>query len=345
VLFQTYYHIDPYRDFEPPLEPFRHVRFDDPGRACSLHLRYKYPESEEDHSYLLVQLLKDVSVVPDDVRQVLTGVDRDTDEKRKPPSDGFQTFPNSYRDFIGRLHAEMDSLATDVFNVIRWRLGVNGGPLTLDSSAESMRWHDDSHDSAPDVLYGFLNCQIPVDEIELSFPEFQDLDFNASRRGAVEELLRCESIQPLHHDLFREAWQNQRLNPRSALVLGMAALETGLKSTFCELNEALRWILEHLPSPPVDKLLREYVPQIAARNRLHGKVLRPPNNVISAIKSGIEQRNRLVHGRQDLLSCEQVTSFLLAVRDTLYLMDFYRGHQWALDHLREDVREQLTGGA
>jgi hypothetical protein len=345
VLFQTYYHIDPFRDFEPPLEPFRHVRLDDSGRACSLHLRYKHPESEEDNSSLLVQLLKDVSVVPHEVREILTGVDRRTDGKPKPPSDGFQNYPTSYRDFISPLHADMDSIATDIFNVIRWRLGVNGGPLALESSVQSMRWHDDLHESAPDLLYGFLNRQIPAGVVELSFPDCQDLALNASRREAVEELLRCESIQPLHHDLFREAWQNQRLNPRSALVLGMAALEAGLKSTFCDLNESLRWILEHLPSPPVDKLLREYLPQIDARSRLHGKVLRPPNNVISAIKTGVEQRNRLVHGRQDSLSVEQVNPFLLAVRDTIYLMDFYRGHQWALEHLREDVRKQLTSGA
>jgi hypothetical protein len=340
MLFQTHYLLDPFSDFEPFLASCCNASVTDKGRGCILVVRHRPAYLEDEKSCLDVFLNKYVRAVPDEVLDVFRDKGGFAAKESDTPTDGFQCFPNCYRSFILDLHREMDGIASDIFNTMRWRLGIDGGPLRLTSSPTSMRWHDESPESAQDA-YGFLKHQVPVGISELVVPESQEWTFSGLSRQAVEDLLAKESVQPLHHDLFREAWQNRTVNPRSALVIGIASLETALKTTICELHEPLRWILENLPSPSVDKLLREYLPQLPARNDLNGKVLRPPAQLITAIKKGVEQRNRLVHGREESFSSSALLALLIVIRDVLYLLDYYRGHDWALDRIRNEVVSQL----
>jgi hypothetical protein len=339
--FQTHYSLDPYDDFEPHLVNVCHADFADKGRECSLLIRYQPPPEEGESSQLRVLLNKHVRAVPDEVAAVFQEGNRGSDRRRsRDRPDGFQDYPSTYRSFVLDLHREMDGIASDIFNTLRWRLGIDGGPLRLASSPESMRWDHEAGGATVDE-HGFLRWQIPAGIIELTFPESQELTVSEAHRRAVEELLAKEAVQPLHHDLFREAWQNQGVNPRSALVIGIAALETALKTTICDLHEPSRWILENLPSPPVEKLLREYVPQLSARNDLNGKVKRPPTALITAISKGIQQRNRLVHGREEVPGLHELRGLLVVIRDVLYLLDYYRGHSWAIDCIRPEVLNKL----
>jgi hypothetical protein len=341
MLFQTHYFLDPFDDFEPYLTNFGHACVTDKGRECSLQISYQAPQELGESSQLHVLLNKHVRAVPDEVAAVFQEGNRGSDRQRSQDRpDGFQDYPSTYRSFVLDLHREMDGIASDVFNTLRWRLGIDGGPLRLASRPESIRW-DNEEGGASVYEQDFLRRQIPTGIIELTFPESQELTFSEAHRHAVEELLAKEAIQPLHHDLFREAWQNRGLSPRSALVVGIAALETALKTTICELHEPCRWILENLPSPPVEKILREYVQQLPARNELNGKVQRPPTALITLISKGIKQRNNLVHGREEVPDLQELKRLLEAIRDVLYLLDYYRGHGWAVERIRPEVVHQL----
>ena len=342
MLFQTHYSLDPYSDFEPYLANCCNMYVTDKGRECTLVIRHRPPRLEDEKSLLDVFLNKHVRGMPDQVLAVFQGKGGLAGRHSDKPLDGFQCFPSCYRSFITDLHRESDSIASDIFNTLRWRLGIDGGPHRLVSCPTSIRWQHESTDLAQDA-YGFLEHQIPIGVSELAFPEGQELTLGDGKRRAVEELLAKEAVQPLHHDLFREAWQNRNVNPRSALVIAIASLETAVKTTICELQEPLRWVFEKLISPPVDKLLREYIPQLPAKNKLNGSVLRPPTHIISEIKKGIEQRNRLVHGSEEGLAPSDLQDLFLAIRDVLYLLDYYRGHDWAVDRIRSEVKNELLG--
>jgi hypothetical protein len=283
-------------------------------------------------------------VVPKTVLGILRRNNNELEPGTSKGNDGFQDYPAEYREFLTCLVKEMDAQATDILNVTRWRLGIRGGPLVLSSDVSAIRWHDDSSDRDTDRLIPFLNSQIPMGVSELYFPECQTIDISSTDRADVQALLRSETVQPLHHDLFREAWQNQRQHPRSSLVLCMAALETAVKSTLCDLNDSLRWILENIPSPPIDRFLRDYLPSIPARNTFNGTVRPPPPFILTVLRRGIELRNRLVHGRDDSISHSDLEAVLLAVWDIAYLLDFYRGHDWALQLLRRDTLRALMDG-
>jgi hypothetical protein len=341
VLFQTYYRVDPW-DFEPPLESFTPVRFDDSGRMFSLFMRYEHAASEGEEPEVLVQTLHRKDDVPADVRRVFAGETKIEWKHGRDNQDGFNDLPDVYRDFISTLHADMDRMASELFNVVRWRTGIVGGPLALTSHWCSMRWHDATKGNNVMGEHGFLNRQMIAGGFTLGLPEMQHADFGQECRAAVEGLLQLQSTQPLYHDLFREAWQLQHDNPRSALVMGIAAAETGFKTALVDLNPSVTWIIENLPSPPLDRMLRDYMSQLPARTRINGEVRRPPSSVITTIKQGIELRNKLVHGRQEQLTQETTRRTLEAVRDLLYMLDYYRGHEWALDRLSPDVATSLT---
>ncbi|MGU5784063.1 hypothetical protein ACV1DY_11065 [Aeromonas caviae] len=88
-------------------------------------------------------------------------------------------------------------------------------------------------------------------------------------------------------------------------------------------------------------MLRNYMAQLPARNQINGEVRRPPKKVISVIKKGIELRNKLVHGREETVTTEDVREMLEAVRDLLYMLDYYRGHGWAMERLSPEVAANL----
>lgn len=77
------------------------------------------------------------------------------------------------------------------------------------------------------------------------------------------------------------------------------------------------------------------------QNQINGEVRRPPKKVISVIKKGIELRNKLVHGREETVTTEDVREMLEAVRDLLYMLDYYRGHGWAMERLSPEVAANL----
>jgi hypothetical protein len=242
----------------------------------SLFMRYKHAFNEDVEPQVLVRTIHRKDDIPDLVRAVFAG-DAEIDWSLGGENqDGFTNLPDVYRDFIVALHGDMDRMASEIFNVVRWRMGIVGGPLRLQSEWLSMRWHDDTKGEKGFDEHGFLNRQIIAGAFTLRMPKMQEADFDKECQSNVENLLKFQSKQPLYHDLFREAWQNQRVNPRSAIVMGIAAAETGFKTSLMDLNPSVSWIVENLQSPPLDRMLRDYMAQLPARNRINGEVRRPP---------------------------------------------------------------------
>ena len=341
MLFQTYYRLDPW-EFEPPLEAFDVIQFDDPKRMFSLFIRYKKSFNEEDVSQVLIQTIHRRDDIPDPVLAVFT---ENSENHRainpKSKIDELSNLPVCYQKFVVELHRYMDQMSSEIFDVFRWRMGIDGGPLSLQSEWSFMRWHDDRESKKIVDKYGFLNRQMIAGESMIGIPEMQVVDFGEEGQTNVDSLVKLQVKQPLYHDLLREAWQNQFSNPRSALVMGVAAAETGFKTTLADLNPSVSWIVENLSSPSLIRMLREYMEQLPARNLINGKVLRPPNAVINTIKKGVELRNKLVHGREEPVTTEEVHLMLEAVRDLLYMLDYYRGHDWAMDMLSPEVFKYL----
>ncbi len=90
----------------------------------------------------------------------------------------------------------------------------------------------------------------------------------------------------------------------------------------------------NVPSPPLVKMLQEYLPQLPVRCKIQGKVLPPPDEILNTLRKAVTLRNRVAHASGMALKYDTVEEILLAVRDVLWLLDYYRGMKWAYDHAR-----------
>lgn len=144
--------------------------------------------------------------------------------------------------------------------------------------------------------------------------------------------------EPVAHQLLREAWNLRHTNPRSSLVLGVAAAEVGFKSLIIDLLPAARGIVEDLPAPPLAKLIRHSLPELPIAAAVAPE-RRCPQPILKVLIEANEQRNHVVHrGGEPLTSLDAV---LRTVREFLYLLDLYRGHDWAAAQLSSDTLESI----
>lgn len=83
-------------------------------------------------------------------------------------------------------------------------------------------------------------------------------------------------------------------------------------------------------------MLREYLPLLPVKQTF-GTSPFIPEELVQALKKGIHLRNTTAHAGGEVAR-ETVKEVLIAIRDLLYLLDFYHGHVWAIDNISHDTR-------
>jgi hypothetical protein len=149
--------------------------------------------------------------------------------------------------------------------------------------------------------------------------------------------------EPFAHRLFREAWAERLSSPRSALIAGVAALEIGIKETIADLVPDAEWLVLNLPSPDVVQILRDGLSKLPTRLKIGETVVAPPKDILDEIKKATKMRNQLAHAGQGKVHRETVHDMLCTIRDVLSLLDYYRGHEWALCHISDATLQKLPG--
>jgi hypothetical protein len=100
------------------------------------------------------------------------------------------------------------------------------------------------------------------------------------------------------------------------------------------------WLALHAPTPPLEKILTEYLPILPVKLRVNSAPPFVPKRLVDAVRKGIKLRNETAHAGR---SIEQDTleEILRAVRDLLYLLDIYAGHQWAIETIGHETIEAI----
>jgi len=116
------------------------------------------------------------------------------------------------------------------------------------------------------------------------------------------------------------------------LVIVVAAAEISFKYYARSLAPKAQWLIDELQAPPLDKMLKEFLPLLDLKLLVNGKAL-IPSRLSKTLKRGIELKNMTVHrAAQVKIEWREVLEILEGVRDLLYLLDVYCGGQrWAYD--------------
>jgi hypothetical protein len=96
------------------------------------------------------------------------------------------------------------------------------------------------------------------------------------------------------------------------------------------------------PAPPVNKMLRDYLPQLHASRGIglaEWSKLRPLFKEAEALA---QARNKLTHtGKMPEEPISKMRNFLNAVSDLLYVLDIVEGNDWARENIQPDTRVLL----
>jgi hypothetical protein len=214
---------------------------------------------------------------------------------------------------------DLRSLLKSTIDVFRWRHGLADGPTNVAQDVEAFCSVDGN---------GWLKVSL-VRGVHIQV----GMAFKQSLRDvAPEEIVRLVESgkqEPVAHQLFREAWELRRSNPRSAVAIGIAAAEIGVKDLIATLVPNSHWLVKEMPSPSVVRILREYLPILPVRAHFKDKTLKPPAELITLINKGIKYRNDLVHAGADVPDWLELEHILRAVNDVLWICKLYAGEEWA----------------
>jgi hypothetical protein len=222
--------------------------------------------------------------------------------------------------------------ATDrALRIILWRRGGGGHPDPIRYFG-GFFWSLDGADWKP------VDDTVRL-EIGLGIPFLKWSDALAT---SAKQLIQDGQFEPLAHELLREAIALKVGSARSAIVLGVTAAEVGFKQAVVQLAPQTQWLLENLASPPLVKMLREYLPKLPRKYEVPGQQRVVPEALLKELEKSVTLRNEIVHGGRGDLKTSTVASVMQAVHDVLYLLDFYCGADWAIKNVSVETFKGLT---
>jgi len=220
----------------------------------------------------------------------------------------FDLVPQPVKDFVRGTQQQLQGAAESVVDVVRWRNANEGPHNPLSPGRAEWKIAGRAWRRMPWGVYTSVASR--------SIPPFDE-----RRVDEIQALIDASIIAPLSHTLFREAWEQRHSNPRSALLIGMTALEIGIKQHLSDRLPDTRWLLEELPAPPITRILGEYLAPLegASFNAARLKLL----------KKGVTLRNKVAHVGATPVRPKDLQEILLAVRETLWWLDGLKGYEWA----------------
>ena len=176
----------------------------------------------------------------------------------------------------------------------------------------------------------------------ISFQGMVGINWNEGHSTDLQELWSAKDLtEPLGHTLVREAAALASESPRSSILIMVAALETAVKMHISSIAPETAWLMQEIPSPPIFKVLRDYIPLI---HRMRGNELDYWDKVkpfINKAQKLIELRNKVAHTGKIPEGTGPIHDKLVLVFDLLYLLDVLDGHDWAKSFTSSELRKEL----
>jgi hypothetical protein len=237
--------------------------------------------------------------------------------------------PPAYRQFVDKIASILSGLTKDAVSLLQWRLRLTGSHSPLIGGGR-LWWS----------LDGNAWRAIPGIAGSAAADSFALARVPNTIRGEIAALVGDGLREPLGHELLREALQSTGKGARSAFVVAVMAAEVGVKQYISEILPETEWLLSNMPSPPLVKLLEEQIPRTPAKLRIGENVI-VPLSIRETIKKAVQIRNEIVHKGKHARARDLLPEVTAAVRDLLYLLDYYRGISWAIHYVSSDVRAEL----
>jgi hypothetical protein len=224
-------------------------------------------------------------------------------------------YPQNLRRFTADAQAKLSERASAALRLLRWRTGASGGPQPMIGRL-THQWSWDGNHWRP------LASHTHIHVTSTGVPRLTD-----AHRVSVEEMFAAGIVEPASEELLREASAQRTANPRSALVLAVAAAEVGFKELIADLVPAASWLAIEVPAPPLLNMLIKYLPTLPVR--LDAPASRPPKPLVRVIERAVGARNDLIHQGVGTPAIDDLDAAIDAVEALLSQFARYRGYDWA----------------
>jgi len=238
--------------------------------------------------------------------------------------------PQAMSSFVEQIRRDLVQAIRRSCLALRWRYALPGPQDPLRSVGGGAEWSLDGSTWFP--LPGNAETRHQPDS---------EVCPTAAVAADVQTLLDAGLDEPLAHQIFREAWDSRLANRQGALVIAVAALEVGIKAFVTQVSPAAQWLIAMSPSPPLRRLLGEYLPSLEAPGAIDGKVLPPPKAVLDLIDRAVSIRSRTAHAAGEEIPRDSLDEMLTAIRDVLWMLDLYGGASWAAPHISASTQAAL----
>ena len=214
-------------------------------------------------------------------------------------------------------------------------------PLKTDRFLKLLRWHQGFDAPAELVEHRALYWKVsdgdyplaPLDggpHHEVVIPGMYGIHWDNDEPHNLQDLWSQDDIEePLARTLIREAASLASESPRSAILTMTTALETGVKIHISRFAPDTDWLLEEIPSPPIFKILRDYIPLLHQRRGDELLFWAKVKPFIKKVQKLVEPRNKVAHTGKIPDDAGSVQDNLELVSDLLYLLDVLAGYDWA----------------
>jgi len=230
---------------------------------------------------------------------------------------------------VDRFFEPLRALVESTISILRWRSGLSEGPIDpFRNRGEYLSQDGESWIEIHMARSLKITFVLGPRQIEAS------PDLGQQVVGLITE----KGEEPLGHQLFREAWNQRSSHPRSALVIGVAAAEVGLKKLIGNLVPQAQWLVDEVQTPSFSKMLRKYLPLLPVKAKFHRKKIAPPGKVIKNLERAVGCRNKVVHAGEPPPHGEKLEEMLRAIDDFLWICDAYAGHTWVAEFISTDTR-------
>jgi hypothetical protein len=226
-------------------------------------------------------------------------------------------------DAVAPIELELEKNASRVVGLVRWRCNRTG-PIELPAlsplewSIDGGLWKlDPRRPNWPTAAFG------------------PDLVISDARRLEIESRLATGEQEPVHQSLLREAESLLGTNPRSALAIGATATEVAVKTLVSQLAPETSWLMQNLPSPPIAKIIEEYLPILLP------SAPRFAPDLVKRLKAAVTLRNELVHGSRTTIEAIKVAAAFQTFRDIAWLCDHFSGVPWAVNRVSKSTRDAM----
>lgn len=241
--------------------------------------------------------------------------------------------PPDISQLIELVESDLASKTDRFLKLLRWRQGIDAPGEVVRHRTLYWRVGEGEYPIAP--LDGGPSQQI---ELQGMF----GIHWDGEHSTDLQELWSATGLtEPLGHALVREAAALASESPRSSILIMTAALETAVKMHISHIAPDTAWLMQEIPSPPIFKVLRDYIPLI---HSIRGKEIDFWDKVKPFIKKAqklIELRNKVAHTGKIPEDAGPIQDDLVLVSDLLYLLDVLDGHEWAKSLASYALRKAL----